>query len=310
MAKNRFKFLLFLSILTVSCNDNIPKYSKKRPSFKEVIGTHFIEVKRTFDSGLVFNKEGFQLYPERQFYILSEDSMKTWSPERKKYFKFKIFFDHDSVFNMHEEFVRFKRITKDSIVIQLLEVTLMKISNTRSNIYMTFYSGDYLKKRSLNVEKLRKPSRRDTMFILTKADKANRKPDSVESSFPATVPVVLMPKADWITVEKPIVKNENSGDEDYSDGFLYPTYNISIKKAYKDFNYSFSALIDFKGNLTFVEPESEILPEFKEAQIKIMKGIVDVYLRRLLTITPGKTLNIAHGSLIVLNVRGRGKSKK
>src|SRR5687768_10630376 len=105
MINTFFRLIIFLfAIVFSSCRDpNTPRYSRERPSLKEIVGIKFVEVRRTFDTGLSFNQEGFQVYPERRFYLLSEDSIRTWSPDRDRYYNFKINFDHDSVFNMHEE---------------------------------------------------------------------------------------------------------------------------------------------------------------------------------------------------------------
>jgi hypothetical protein len=44
--------------------------------------------------------------------------------------------------------------------------------------------------------------------------------------------------------------------------------------------------------------------EFVESRKKVLEGIINVYLKNLLTIKPGTTLGIPHTSLIMLRVRG------
>ena len=48
-----------------------------------------------------------------------------------------------------------------------------------------------------------------------------------------------------------------------------------------------------------------LFPEFIETKTKVAHGIIDVYLRNLLEVTPGKTLGFPHSSVINLHVIGK-----
>jgi len=51
------------------------------------------------------------------------------------------------------------------------------------------------------------------------------------------------------------------------DDYLSPTYDITIRKAYQDFYYSYTAFVDEKGTLIFRKSITYSMPEFKEATL-------------------------------------------
>lgn len=265
----------------------------------------YVEADRYFTSGLSFNEQGYELEPSWKMYLLSDDSLMIFHPQAKVYFHYPIYHDHDSVFNIARHWMRVKTISKDSLIFQLLSVEEKKVSKDFSNAYMKFYSYAYLKNTHADPEILRLPSHKDTLFIKAKSERANRNPAVRDSAFAARIPVVLKSRIPEITVNK--LKAEPDPLDllhtSPSDEYLYPEYNITINKAYKDFNYSFSVLVDDKGDMhlsKFVTGE-----EFEDSRRRVLEGIIDVYLKRFLEITPGTTLGIPHTSEITLNVKGK-----
>ncbi|SDM66375.1 hypothetical protein SAMN05421813_1191, partial [Daejeonella rubra] len=90
-----------------------------------------------------------------------------------------------------------------------------------------------------------------------------------------------------------------------TESYLYPEYRINIDKAYRDFKYSFSVIVDHNGKMKFKRFMLNLFPEFIETKTKVAQGIIDVYLRNLLDVTPGKTLGFPHSSVINLHVIGK-----
>ena len=310
MVRNYSQLALFavgLALLfhTSSCKPS--KTPKDRPSFKEYLGMQYIEVDRYFTNGLSFNEQGYQLEPSWKMHLLSDDSLMIYHPIEKVFFHYPIYHDHDSVFNIARHWMRVKLLSKDSIILQLLSVDEKKIDREYSNAYMKFYSYEYVQNNKINTDSLRKPSRRDTLFIKEKSGKANRNPGNRDSVFAGRTPVVLSSRIPEVTVTK-VKVNTDPKDVFHvspSDEYLYPEYNIRISKAYKDFSYSFSVFVDDKGKMhlgKFVVSE-----EFEESRRRVLEGIIEVYLHRFLTITPGSTLGIPHSSEITLNVKGTSK---
>src|SRR5690606_27650396 len=85
--------------------------------------------------------------------------------------------------------------------------------------------------------------------------------------------------------------------------YLYPEYDITIHRAYKDFYYTFSVLVGPDGKLRL--GKFFVMPEFEESRRRVLTGIVDVYLQHLLDVTPATTLGLPHNSVVYLRVRGR-----
>jgi hypothetical protein len=295
--------ILFLFVLfSASCNREQPKGFKSLSFFREVIGTQFTEVRRAFDNGLSFDKQGFQLEPDWRVKFLSDDSVMLYNPLEDQSYNFHVHYDHDSVINMGRVWLRVKNVDSDSLKLQLLQIEGRNVSVERSNIYMTFYSDRFITDvLKTSAEQLRKPNAQDSLYVRNKIRQAANRP---AQAFGAREPVKLIPKSAAIKVQKLDVEKDPAGAQALSDEYLSPEYKVVITPAYKDFNYSFTASVDTNGRLYFVKSSVYLMPEFEESQNRVMKGIMDVYLQNLLEIRPGKTLGMEHPSVITLHVKG------
>ena len=127
----------------------------------------------------------------------------------------------------------------------------------------------------------------------------------IDSAFGAREPVILKSIGPLVTAEKVQIKPTPLDDMDPSYDYLYPEYNITIHKSYEAFDYTFSVLIDDKGQMYFGKTNIVYSPEYKKTYEDVMKGIMNGYLKRYLNVTPGSTLGIAHTSSVLLNVVGK-----
>lgn len=298
-----YPFLILILLLSASCRQEPAKAFKAKPFFENVKGIQFTEVRRAFDNGLSFDDQGFQLEPAWRMNFLSDDSVRLYNPLENRSYHFHVHYDHDSVINMARVWLRVKKVNRDSLVFQLLQLEGKNISAKRSNIYMTFYSDNYIRNVLRNdIDQLRKPRRNDSLFISKKVKTAESK---LKLAFAARVPVQLKSKSPAITVERVKASKDFLTGEGLSDEYMWPEFKITIKPAYKDFIYSFTLTVDENGRMHFGRSNVYIMPEFEESRKRIMKGITDVYLQNLLDITPGETLGIPHASTISVKVKGR-----
>ncbi|HVW13393.1 MAG TPA: hypothetical protein VHB54_06225 [Mucilaginibacter sp.] len=294
--------LLFLAsaIFIFSCN----RFSKRGLPFGSVKGIHFTEVRRAFSNGLVFDKQGYQLEPGWRLYFISDDSAQVFSPKMQRYYGFHVYFDHDSIFNVADSWLKLRRISSDSLVFQAqrVENRLILDEDEGSNVFMTFYSDNYIRRKGADkVARMGIPSRKDTLFIQKRSALANK---IMDSAFSARVPAELKSNSPLVDVEK--IKGESTplNKVDPSVNYMYPEFNITIHKAYEEFEYSFSVFIDDKGGMYFGRTDIPYSGEFRKTYENVMKGIIDGYLKRYVDVTPGTTLGIAHASYIYLDVRG------
>lgn len=297
--------LLFIySLLFLSCGHISKLNEEPTPTFTEIKGIKYSEVKRRFGNGLSFNEQGFQLEPEWNIYFNADDSVRIFSPEKQKYMTYRIFHSHKALFQFAREWFRIKHVSKDSLLFQVMALESRVVKEDLSDIFMTLYSDDYIKNvLKTEAAKLKIPSREDSLFIKYRAIQAN---SNLDSAFAARNPVVLKSKSKITRVEKimpgldPYLGHVNRSEE-----YLYPEYRINIDKAYQDFRYSFSVIVDHNGKMHFKQFLVSVEPEFLETKTKVAKGIIDVYLKNILDITPGNTLGFPHSSLINLHVIGR-----
>lgn len=310
--RNFFIILIFVLLFAGRCNrgERAIEDEKARKAaaailtknlIKTIKGISYTEVRRRFDNGLSFSPVGYQLEPEWRISFPSADSVNIYSPRKKRFLNAPVVFDHDSVFNVAWAWLKLKYLKKDSLQFQVLHVTNNVIDDEKVHVYMTFYSNNYIKNiLHTDTTRLRAPTRKDTLYIKAKAIKANTIADS---AFAGTQPATLLSKSRLVTVNKEAVPDDVDGGKAY-DAYLSPTYNIVIHKAYTDFTYAYTAFVDEKGKLSFRKSSQMIMPEFKETTIATMKAITDGYLKLYLDVKPGKTLGIAHTSIIFINVQG------
>ncbi|HMI03918.1 MAG TPA: hypothetical protein VK541_15640 [Pedobacter sp.] len=299
--------LLSSVLLFAGCGDTEKKEKKLAPGrldFNAIRDIAFYEGKRRFSSGLSFNELGFQQEPSWVIKFKSNDTVEVYSPEEKKMFPFFITYDHGNVYNFAKNYFRIKKISEDSLVFQRLHLERKVISkDMQSDVHMTLYTKETIEKKlKTTLEKLRRPTAEDTIYIKQLTDKANRTPASTNSAFAARVPVHFTPLSNIIRVQK---KNDNdpvTGITVYD--YMFPRYRIEIARAYKDFGYEFSAVVDTKGKI-HLGGFGNVVPEHREARKKTLQAIIDVYLHNLLRISPGTTLGIPHPSEIKLIVVGK-----
>lgn len=308
MSKKLIYILLAVISVFLSCNAESNQERRNRArelSFDTIKGIKYHEVKRRFSTGLSFNEMGFQQEPSWIIQFKSNDSVMAYSPQKKRMQTFFLQYDHGDVYNFAKEWFRIKKISKDSISMQRLQVVRKEIAkDIRSDVNITYYSEDYIQNvLKTTPEELQKPTKADTLYIQKLADAANQNPSDVKLAFAGRQPVVFQPLSDMIKVEKLNTVDRINGKTEAYD-YLFPKYRIDISRAYEDFGYEFTALVDAKGKMhlgTFRISD----PENYEPRKKTLEAIINVYLQNLLKITPGSTLGIPHSSEINVIVAGK-----
>jgi hypothetical protein len=306
-------YFLAVGLILSACNSTPEKAAKKEKKKKEdikrfdftpIVGIKYHEVTRRFSNGLSFSDIGFQQEPSWIIQFASNDTVKAWSPQKQIMQSFYFMYDHGDVYNFAGEWFRIKGFSKDSIRMQRLHLTKQVIAkDIRSDVIMTYYSEDYLKRINKTPEELQKPTAADTAFIRKLVARADRNPNNADSAFAGRIPVKFTPKSKIISVEKLNTVDRLLGRTESYD-YLFPEYRIKIQKAYQDFGYSFTAVVDQHGKI-HLNSFRDDMPEYHEQRKKVLEGIIDVYLQNLLTVKPGTTLGIPHSSEITLNVSGK-----
>lgn len=300
----KYIFILLLFCIAACATDPNKKVSKNQFSFENIKGIKYIEIRRAFENGLAFNEQGFQQEPEWILEFQSDTTVKTYSPTKKRMIDFVVTHSHDAVYNFAKEWFRVKVITKDSIVLQRLQVNAKKVvKDIRSNVFMTFYAEDYINnKLKTNIEELQKPKAIDSAFVRKRTQLANE--NTLDSSlfFAARNPVVFISTNNMINIKK-VSTIDKLMSRTASYDYLYPEYSVRIKPAYKDFAYTVSAVVDKDGKLSIYKFNA--IDEFRENRKKVLQGILDVYVSKLTIIKPGNTLGMPHATLVVLNLIGK-----
>jgi hypothetical protein len=299
------RLLLLLFIVAFACNSC---NRNKRPGlpFGDMKGIHYTEVRRIFNTGLVFDKQGYQLSPVWKFYFISDDSVQVFSPKKQRYYGFHIYYDHDLIFNMVDSWLQMLKLTPDSIVFRTLRVNEKReilLDDEGSNVYMTFYSDAYLKKKNAEaVKRMGLPSAKDTAYMKIRSALANH---VMDSAFSAREPVVMKSTSPFVVAERVVKQEDPFSDMDPAEDYLYPEYNITVHHAYEDFAYIISAFVDAKGAVSFRKSQIPYSHEFEATYDKVIKSILSGYVARYVNVTPGTTLCIPHTSIIVLNLTGK-----
>jgi uncharacterized protein YdhG (YjbR/CyaY superfamily) len=319
--QSKMKFPIFfvpilLAVLFILAGCDSSKTSSKdkkqtqptsNEAFKAVDGIRFFEVKRRFKNGLSFNKDGFYHQPNWVIEFKAPDTMLAYSPEKKGMEAFYLQFDHGEVYNFAREFFRAKKITKDSLVLQRLQVDGKVIADDkdiRSDVYSTYYTKNYIEnKLKTTIGELQRPSKADTLFIQELANKTIKEPSNPSVAFAATEPAAFIPNSEFVTAEK-ISTIDETNHRNASVDYMYPQYKLTISKAYKEFSYSFSVIVDVNGKLHVNNVEG-VMADDVAPRRRLLQGIADVYLKNLFKVMPGRTLGIAHGSEVSVFLVGK-----
>jgi hypothetical protein len=310
------KHIIFLSLLfsvfLYACGNGSGKKgttaqqatnSEESLTLRDVNGIRFYEVKRRFSNGLSFNKDGFMLVPTWIIEYKAPDTMLAYSPEKKGMEAFYLQFDHGRVYNFAREFFRIKAISKDSMVLQRLQVNARVVEKGEvSDVNCTYYTRNYIENvLKTTVGELQRPTAADTAYIKKLAEATYRHPANPDTAFAATEPVVFTPNSKNVKVEKLAYTGDAEARQSYA--YMYPEYRIEINKSYREMRFRFSMVVDTKGNLHVNRIEG-VLPADMPARKKLIQGIADVYLKNLFFIKPGTTLGIPHASEVTINLVG------
>jgi len=278
----------------------------KKPilSFKSVEGIYYTEVDRRLKNGLSFNEFGYHLAPEWKLRIVSEDTASLYSPVKKTYLTFPLSRGTDSVFNTARSYLRLKKMSKDSLVFDLLELQGDSMNLNGGRVRMLLYSDKFLKTKLQRDPKfLTRVNRKDSLFIANLAKKAKA---DITKAFAAQQPVQFISLKPQATVvkEKNIASAANNFNT--SDDYMNPVYNITIYKAYEDFKYRFSVYVDDAGVMTYRKPLVGFYDdaEAEKSYNRVSTAVMNTYLKLYFKTIPGQTMGIKHASVIEVDVIG------
>ena len=300
-------YLLFNLFCLLSCKQRtVVKHDSKKEliSFKLVFGISYTEVARRLDNGLSFTEYGYQLEPEWQIKFVSNDSASIYSPTKKEYINFPLTRGYYSIFNTARTWFKVKKMTRDSLLLQLIEADADSIDTRGSKVFMTFYADNFIKNvLHKNVAAVKAPSKRDTMFIKMLTDSAEK---DFHKAFAARQPATIESKSSMVKVKARHTEGDILNNFDTSDDYILPTFYITIDRAAANFYCSFSIVVDSHGDLHFNKPLVPFSNKgYEEEYIAVSKAILDRYLKFDLKVSPGSTLGITHASSISLHVEGR-----
>ena len=302
MIKNLF-LCFALCALFSACGTKTSDPTLRDFTFAPVKGIRYEEVKRRFSDGLSFNSDGFMQLPSWIIEVVAEDSILAYSPHKKIMQGFHLHYDHGNVYNFAEEWFKVKHISKDSLVLQRVQVDAKVIAkDIRSDVNMTFYAQTYIKnKLKTEASELQKPTSADTAFIKKRSAAVNQNPDS---AYAARNPVQFIATVNFVTVEKISTVNKLI-QRTVAYDYMYPQYKIVINKAYKDFAHQFSVVIAPNGDAK-VRNVYGVMPEDVDSKRKVIQALCDYYLKNYFKILAGETLGIPHNSEITLTLVGKG----
>lgn len=300
----RMLFLVLCCFLSgCASTDEDEGQDPRRPSFQPIVGIDFYEVRRSFDNGLAYDSIGFVQEAEWHVKFTREDAIQIYVPGSDSSFNFEITHDHDSFFHFARESWKVIDLNRDSLMLQRLSLDGLRVNKMRSNVYMRFYAKDYLNGLGKSLVQLRAPRRQDTLFVQEMVRRANNNLDSVDSSYSSKNFPKLTSKSEMLEIERRQYDSLALMSQSSAYEYLYPEYDITIHRAYKDFYHTFSILVGPDGKLRL--GKFFVMPEFVESRQRVLKGITDVYLQNLLDVTPATTLGLPHNSVVYLRVRGK-----
>lgn len=273
-------------------------------SFKSILGINYTEVARRLGNGLSFNQDGYQLEPDWHIKLVSNDSASIYSPTKKKYINFPLTRGYDSIFNTARTWFKVKKMTQDSLLLQLLESHADSIDTRGTRVFMTFYSDNFIKNvLHKDIAAIKAPSKQDTMFVKSLVDSAEK---DFYKAFSARQPAIVKSKSSLVKVNSRHATGDILNNFDISDDYMYPTYDIIIDRAYTNFYYSFSIIVDSQGGIYYEKPLVPFSGKGYELEyVAGSKAVMHKYFKNYFKILPGSTLGMTHPSSVSIHVEGR-----
>ncbi|QQL49026.1 hypothetical protein [Mucilaginibacter ginkgonis] len=283
-----------------------PRHIAKREiiSFKPIQGIQYTEVHRRLQNGLIFNEYGYQLEPQWELEFLKNDSARIYSPIKKTYINFPLSRGYDSIFNTARTWYKMRKMSKDSLLLEILKFSGDSIETKGNKVFMTFYSNDYIRNvLHSDTGALRRPTHADTAYL--KKLIALSQKDSTKA-FAARSPVQLSSNNPNFIIEKKTEEPTLLNHFDTSDDYMNPSFYIRINNGNEDFGYSFSVYVDASGRMTYGKPLVGFYEEeYHQAFLRKSHKLLDGYLQYYLHVKPGSTLGIPHASEIALHITMR-----
>jgi hypothetical protein len=113
---------------------------------------------------------------------------------------YRIFHSHKALFQFAREWFRVQHVSKDSILLQVMELESRVVKEDKSTIYMKLYADDYIKNvLKTDAASLKVPTSEDSLFIKYRAIQAN---SNLDSAFAARNPVDLSSRSKITRGEK------------------------------------------------------------------------------------------------------------
>ncbi|QJD98029.1 hypothetical protein HH214_20190 [Mucilaginibacter robiniae] len=304
------KYIVLFSIicLSIACHRRMPAPPPLPPkpelliSFKSIEGKEYTEVKRVFNTGYVFDSGGYELVPLWKITFLPDDSVRIYSPKLQKYVICPVTIDHGSVASIAWSWVRVLKQTPDSLLFRVLNVSSQHVHETKPYVLMTLYRNDYIKNTlHTTAEKLMRHRSKDSVFVQNLVKQANA---DYKQIFGATEPAVFTSISPNLQVKRIHAKVDRLNGVFEEDDYLSPNYEITIHKAYADFDYYMLVMVDEKGKLHFMKSINNLFADV-EYKLKAMKSITeDGYLSFYMKAAPGKTWGMPHASPVMIRVKG------
>jgi hypothetical protein len=293
--------LLCIAVGNTACQPgkaNKHNGTKDLLSFKSVEGIAYTEVSRRSADDLVFNEYGYQLEPEWQINFVSNDSARIYSPTKKQFINFPLTRGYDSLFNTARTWFKLRKMHRDSLVFEVIQLAGDSIIRKGSGVLLKFYSNNYIKNvLHSSAAILRAPLKKDTLFMKALIEKADK---DYHKAFAARQPVVFKSVSKTVQAKQRGTKADFFNNYDVTDIYMNPEYDISIHKAYANFHYAFTLVVDGKGQMHYGAP---LMPHGANYE-RLSKAVMESYLTYYLKVTPGKTLGIPHASEITVYVDG------
>jgi hypothetical protein len=296
--------LTVVSIIQTGCKSGPADGKKQLINFKAYNGINYSEISRRQKNGLSFSEYGYQLEPQWKMKFVSDDSVSIYSPTKKAFINFPLTRGYDSIFNAARSWLKVQKISKDSLILEIIQQKGDSLDIKGTKVYMRFFADDYVKNvLHTDTAILRRPSRKDTLFIQALTAKANA---DYKKAFCARQVVELISKSSNVKIDRRTTQPDLLNNFDNSDDYLAPTFDILINNAYKNFYYSFTIYVDANGKMYYGAPligfDDE---EYEKSYLHASSAIMNSYLKLYLKIKPGSTLGFLHTSMISVHVEGK-----
>ncbi len=270
------------------------------PKNNKLLYSTWVEVRRTYPNGYVYNEAGQKIAPDLTLQIISSDSLKLYSKSSgyNNWVHFSFF--NDSILNIARDYYKVKKLSKDTLCLQKLVVDNNKLKLHQHMLNMIFLNKQKLDRLpDIQKKTIREAQKMDTLYMLSLIDSAEKENNDFVLISHIPPQIIPLNKHSFVRVYPPVT---DILEDNFPCGILISECELTVNHADTDMRTTCTLQISKTGNISlggWIAGDDYL---YKQKGI-FLQHVLEKYLKPNFRAIPGSTLGIKHKTEILIHLR-------